>query len=209
MIVTGIKAVTKQKFQIELDGQPAFVLYRGELSRYRIEQDKELSPQTYEELVFQVLGKRARLYAMRLLERGDRTEAELYRKLEQKGYPKEAVKEAVAYVKGFHYIDDFRYASGYVGRQRGVKGPARLKMELLQKGVDRETVDRVLEKSREETDAREAVRTLVEKKRRGKGALEKKEKQRLYAFLLRRGFASQDVRAVFRELGEETGFEEF
>ena len=34
MTVTDIKSVTKQKFQVELDGEAAFVLYRGELSRY-------------------------------------------------------------------------------------------------------------------------------------------------------------------------------
>ena len=38
MTVTEIKAVTKQKFQVELDGQETFVLYRGELSRYGIEE---------------------------------------------------------------------------------------------------------------------------------------------------------------------------
>ena len=29
MLVTDIKPVTKQKFQIEIDGQPAFVVYKG------------------------------------------------------------------------------------------------------------------------------------------------------------------------------------
>ena len=55
MIVTEIKPVTRQKFQIELDGQPAFVLYKGELSRYHIQKDEELPEEIYEELVGQVL----------------------------------------------------------------------------------------------------------------------------------------------------------
>ena len=29
MLVTKIQAVTKQKYRIELDGQPAFVIYKG------------------------------------------------------------------------------------------------------------------------------------------------------------------------------------
>lgn len=77
MIVTEIKPVTRQKFQIELDGQPAFVLYKGELSRYHIQKDKELPQEIYEELVGQVLTKRAKLRAMHLLEKMDRTRAEL------------------------------------------------------------------------------------------------------------------------------------
>ena len=45
MTVTDIKSVTKQKFLEELDGEAAFVLYRGELSRYFIEKGKELPQQ--------------------------------------------------------------------------------------------------------------------------------------------------------------------
>lgn len=80
MIVTEIKPVTKQKFQIELDRQPAFVLYKGELSRYHIQKDEELSEEIYRELVEQVLTKRAKLRAMHLLEKMDRTKGELRKK---------------------------------------------------------------------------------------------------------------------------------
>ena len=36
MTVTKIEPVTKSKYKIYLDGQFAFVLYKGELSRYHI-----------------------------------------------------------------------------------------------------------------------------------------------------------------------------
>ncbi len=39
MTVTKIEPVTKSKYKIYLDGQFAFVLYKGELSRYQIEED--------------------------------------------------------------------------------------------------------------------------------------------------------------------------
>ena len=100
MIVTEIKPVTRQKFQIELDGQPAFVLYKGELSRYHIQKDEELPEEIYEELVGQVLTKRAKLRAMHLLEKMDRTRAELKKKLEQSGYPTKAVEEALKAERG-------------------------------------------------------------------------------------------------------------
>ena len=111
MTVTEIKAVTKQKFQVELDGQETFVLYRGELSRYGIEEERELSPEVYRELVEEVLTKRAKLRAMHLLQKMDRTKADLRRKLEQSGYPVQAVEAALDYVESFHYIDEARYAA--------------------------------------------------------------------------------------------------
>ena len=111
MTVTEIKAVTKQKYQVEIDGQFAFVLYKGELSRYGIEKDREISDEVYTELVEEVLTKRAKLRAMHLLQKMDRTRAELERKLQQNGYPAQAIETALSYVESFHYIDDARYAA--------------------------------------------------------------------------------------------------
>lgn len=40
MIVTGIEEQTKTKFKVYLDGTFAFVLYKGELKRFGIKQEK-------------------------------------------------------------------------------------------------------------------------------------------------------------------------
>ena len=203
MIVTEIKPVTRQKFQIELDGQPAFVLYKGELSRYHIQKDEELPEEIYEELVGQVLTKRAKLRAMHLLEKMDRTRAELKKKLEQSGYPTKAVEEALEYVESFHYIDDVRYAARYIEFQKSKKGKARLKMELLQKGISAEIVARVLEEAEEQMDTKETIRRMFQSKRKGEGPLEEKEKQRLYGFFMRKGFSSSEILSVFREISDK------
>lgn len=203
MIVTEIKPVTRQKFQIELDGQPAFVLYKGELSRYHIQKDEELPEEIYEELVGQVLTKRAKLRAMHLLEKMDRTRAELKKKLEQSGYPTKAVEEALKYVESFHYIDDVWYAARYIEFQKSKKGKARLKMELLQKGISAEIVARALEEAEEQMDAKETIRKMLQSKRKGEGAMEEKEKQRLYGFFMRKGFSSSEILSVFREISDK------
>lgn len=200
MTVTEIKAVTKQKFQVELDGQETFVLYRGELSRYGIEEERELSPEVYRELVEEVLTKRAKLRAMHLLQKMDRTKADLRRKLEQSGYPVQAVEAALDYVESFHYIDDARYAAMYIENQKSRKGMARIRMELVQKGVSSEIIQQAFEEAEEKTDSRSVIRQMLEKKRRGEGPLEEKEKQRLYGFFMWKGFSSSDILAVFREL---------
>ena len=45
MTVTQVEALfgSKSKYRVYLDGQPAFVLYRGELSRYHIREGRELA----------------------------------------------------------------------------------------------------------------------------------------------------------------------
>lgn len=203
MIVTEIRPVTRQKYLVETDGQPAFILYKGEAARYHIEKDRELSGETYRKILEEVLIKRARLRAMHLLEKGDRTRMDLREKLLKSGYPPEAVEDALAYVESFHYIDDKRYALHYILNQKEKKGRARIKMELSQKGVPPEIIQEAFQETEEDTDAREVIRRLLLKKRKASGALEEKEKQKLWGFLMRRGFQSSDISAVLQEFQRE------
>ena len=188
----------KQKYRIFLDGESAFAVYKGELSRYHLEEGAVLPPEVYEELVNRVLKKRATLRAMHILERTDKTEAQLRRKLEESEYPKEAVESAIAYVTSYGYLDDRRYAEHYIEWKKQGKGKARLKMELVQKGISREIIEEVLE-STDFGETREMIRQIILKKRKTDIPMNEKEKQRLYGFLMRKGFSSSDILAVMRE----------
>ena len=77
MQITDIKSVSKTKLKAYLDGQIAFTLYKGELFRYRIQEDGELSEEVYQEIREKVVLKRAKLRAMHLLNDMDRTESQL------------------------------------------------------------------------------------------------------------------------------------
>ena len=198
MEITKIQALTKQKYRIFLDGESAFAVYKGELSRYHLEEGAVLPPEVYEELVNRVLKKRATLRAMHILERTDKTEAQLRRKLEESEYPKEAVESAIAYVTSYGYLDDRRYAEHYIEGKKQGKGKARLKMELVQKGISREIIEEVLE-STDFGETREMIRQIILKKRKTDIPMNEKEKQRLYGFLMRKGFSSSDILAVMRE----------
>ncbi len=198
MEITKIQALTKQKYRIFLDGESAFTVYKGELSRYHLEEGAVLPPEVYEELVNGVLKKRATLRAMHILERTDKTEAQLRKKLEESEYPKEAVESAIAYVTSYGYLDDRRYAEHYIEWKKQGKGKARLKMELVQKGISREIIEEVLE-STDFGETREMIRQIILKKRKTNIPMNEKEKQKLYGFLMRKGFPSSDILAVMRE----------
>ena len=198
MEITKIQALTKQKYRIFLDGESAFAVYKGELSRYHLEEGAVLPPEVYEELVNRVLKKRATLRAMHILERTDKTEAQLRRKLEESESPKEAVESAIAYVTSYGYLDDRRYAEHYIEWKKQGKGKARLKMELVQKGISREIIEEVLE-STDFGETREMIRQIILKKRKTDIPMNEKEKQRIYGFLMRKGFSSSDILAVMRE----------
>lgn len=127
-----------------------------------------------------------------------KTEAQLRRKLEESEYPKEAVESAIAYVTSYGYLDDRRYAEHYIEWKKQGKGKARLKMELVQKGISREIIEEVLE-STDFGETREMIRQIILKKRKTDIPMNEKEKQRIYGFLMRKGFSSSDILAVMRE----------
>ena len=76
MVVTDITEVTKAKSRVFLDGEFAFVLYKGELRLYHIQVGQEMSTEVYEEIIHTVLTKRAKKRCLMLLQKKDYTEEE-------------------------------------------------------------------------------------------------------------------------------------
>ena len=97
---------------------------------------------------------------MHLLEKQDRTERQLYDKLKQNGYPESCIESAIAYVKSYHYIDDFRYASTYIRYHQEKKSRQKLKMELMAKGIGRDLVDAALEEEYVSDDQKKIAELL-------------------------------------------------
>lgn len=140
--------------------------------------------------------KKAKLDAMLMLQRMDRTEEQLKRKLQEKGYSKEAQECAIDYVKSYHYIDDVRYASRYIEQNQNRKGKRLIKAELEQKGVDRSIIEYCMEDADDcEWDA---VTELIKKKTKGQVPQNEKEWQRLYAYCCRRGFSFHTVKSAIQ-----------
>lgn len=180
-----------------------FTLYRGELRRLPpqeqniFEEGGRIPEELYEKLLSECIGVRAKKRALFLLEQRDRTSYQLREKLERGGYPQECVEQALRYVEQYHYLDDDRYARHYIQYHQQKKSRQRLKLELLQKGVPRETTERALAEVFF-SDEREKIGALL--KRRGYDAehADRREQRRTYQFLLRRGFRCEDILAVMR-----------
>lgn len=146
--------------------------------------------------------KKARRKAMQLLEHMDRTEKSLSDRLGQAGFSKEAVEDAIHYVKSYGYVDDLRYARNYISYRVEIKSRQKLLAELSVKGVSRETAVKAWDEVAElyEPDEQEVLRRTVEKKYSVHTELDEKEMRRLKGYLLRRGFSYEDIRHVLEEM---------
>ncbi len=196
MTVTKIEplANAKTRFRVYLDEEPAFVLYKGELSRYRLEEDAELDDETYEEIITKVLLKRAKARALHLLNDMGRTEAQLRTKLEQGGYPQEVVDEAAAYVKSFGYINDAEYVRSFIEGRKNRKSRAELLAALCRKGITREEAELALEEYYDGEDSKTAIEALLRKKKFKPETADYIQKQKMGGYLLRKGFRYDEIR---------------
>ena len=194
--------MTKQKYRVVTDEQLAFILYKGELSHYHLQAGRELTEQEFRTIQEEVLIKRAKLRAMHLLTARDYTELQLRNKLEQGEYTQEAVETAIEYVRSWHYLDDQRYMEQYLSGFSGNKSRRQREQELQQKGISKEMIAAFRQKQEdigETQDETEMILELLRKRCRDPRSADEKEKRRHYAYLMRKGFDSGDIRRAWDE----------
>lgn len=159
---------------------------------------------------------RVRQAALHLLSYRPRTEHELRIRLHAKGFHESFVESCLRLLKNQGLLDDHAFALAHVRNRTRfhVRGRVRLSQELRQKGVSTEianhAIDEVFndEETSEEELARDAARQWISRQNRSSTnalvstdpeANREKVRRRLHAFLSRRGFRSDAVRAGLAE----------
>ena len=144
-------------------------------------------------------AERAKARALRLLEKRDYSEAELAAKLVEKGDDPDSACAAAARMAELGFVNDENYAAMVV-RHYAAKGygRARIREELRRRKLPRELWDAALEELPDQT---ETLYRLLETRLRGK-APEGDELRRACAYLVRRGFAWDEVREAAARLSE-------
>ncbi len=197
MIVTKIESVTKTRFKVYVDEQFAFVLYKGELSRYRIVAEKEIEEEIFQKLKKEVVLKRAKLRALHLLNDMDRTEAQLRTKLKQGLYTEDIEeifqklkKEVVlkrAKLRALHLLNDMDRTEAQLR--------TKLKQGLYTEDIIEQTIEYV--KSFGYIGDASYARRYIESRR------QMKSKKEIYAELCKKGVARDEIDSAMEECYED------
>lgn len=208
MIVTQLTDMGRGRYKVYIEENPAFALYRGELKRLGIREGEEITEENLREIREEILPLRAKKRAVNLLQKREYTAAALREKLRDGEYPEACVEEAVAYVESYGYVDDRRYARDYIVYNMNRKSRVRIEQDLMRRGIHKDTVRSLFEELEEEgakQDEAAMIRRLLEKKKYDAETADGREKQRMYAFLYRKGFHSEAInRALLLDITKDS-----
>lgn len=202
MVITRVEEVSKSKVRIYIEGEFAFMINRKELYQLKITEGDMLTPAVYDDIMDNIILRKAKLKALSLLKFMDRTEAELCNKLTEAEFTQDIIDKTITYISSFGYLNDERLASAYVRTRKNSKSKLLIKTELMQKGVDSNIIDSVFEEEYDIDDQEDAeiiaIKKAIAKKTKNPDQLEYEEKQKLIASLYRKGF---DISKIKQTLG--------
>jgi regulatory protein len=159
----------------------------------------EISEQELVDLIAKSHIKRAKSRAMWYLSRSSLPKAGLIKKLGT-AFPEYACLTAADRMEELGLINDKDYASRRLERLLCEKKVSLklAKQMLLAEGLDRETVDQVLEMQEDNYDTDTAIADIFDRRFSGK-LNTKKDFDRMFAYFLRKGFAFSQLKSFLRE----------
>lgn len=204
-IVTDIIPYDKKKYKVYINGEYVFWLYFSEIRRYHIVKDSVVSDDCLD-TIHNLLIRRAGERTLYLLEKNDRTECDIRRKLINGGYTNDIINPVIYKYKEYGYINDRRYAFLYAESLRDNHHKSRRDIEnrLYSKGISREIISDVLNEM--EFDEESGIVEALHKKGLTPEALcdmEYKSRQKIYAYLMRKGFSPSDINKCLRSQNVE------
>lgn len=141
MYITGIEQDKGKRYKVFGDGKYLFSLYGKELKKYHIEEMTELEDTVIQQILTEVIYKRAKERALYLIEKRPYSVSMLGNKLKDNGYPTNIIREVVAFLEQYHYLDDSEYVSMYVNSYSKKKSKRQITYDLLQKGITKEIIE--------------------------------------------------------------------
>ena len=218
MKITQVEPQKKNpyRYNIFLDGQFAFGVDEDALVSQRLIVGKEISTEELPKILFETeVGKlMERMYA--LFTRRQRSEKEVRDYLRNLSFKRKVkdqeeisllvIDAVVERLKQRGLINDSQFAQDWLQARRSSKkkGKIALKMELIQKGIDKETIDQLDENISNEDEVSVAKQALEKKLKSWQHLPEIEFKQKAIAFLMRRGFAYEVAKDIVGDAVDDT-----
>ena len=168
--------------------------------------DKQIDSNALNEIKIEDEYLRTKNSAFRILTRRANSEAELFKKLKRKEYSPQNINKVISDLKSKGYINDFDFALRYTEMRLKRYGWNRIKNELYRKGISKEIYP-LIELEIQVKPQENELKQFANKKYL---SLLKKEnepykiKQKLFSYLVNKGFDFEDSKNIINKLISDT-----
>ena len=211
-VITAVSENARRagRFDIVVDGRPVAVLSLDAVERLHLRVGAPFGDEVALAVDDASAAQRTYDRALDLLAARARAARELARALLRKGAAPPHVDAAIARLQELGLLDDAAFARQFARAKRAGAGFSRrrLQAELARRGVARGVVDSALREvlDDEEVDPAAVIDRVAAKKMRLLSALPAEvRRRRLYAYLARRGYDPDEIRAAITRLAERAG----
>lgn len=208
MIITKIEKQknNNKRYSIFIDNEFAFGIDEIDLLYYKLKENEPLDNEKYEYILNKLLLKRAKDKALKYLGYKIRSKNQVIKKLQEYEFPSNVIDKVIRVLEKYNYINDEDFAKAFIKDKLNLKGHGVFKIsyDLKMLGVDEEIFKKYLYDD-EFINEEEKAKDLLLKKLGNKNIedLDYKEKQKIYAYLARRGFSYDSIKKAFNCLLED------
>jgi len=201
-----------QRATIKVDDEAVATLSQKRIAQLGVEVGQPWDATLAREVEAAASFDKAMMHAMNALSRKALSRFELDRKLERKGHEDTVRRDALDRLVELELIDDAALGEALVRElmQTQPAGPRLLRHKLMQKGLERALIDRLVDEATRDSDEQYDSALALARKRlaRLRDLEPAKRKRRLYGQLARRGFEPETIDRVMEALADELSDDE-
>lgn len=201
-VITDIQAQkrTPGRYSIYVNGAYSFSLSDLELSNSGLRTGQELNDEEVATWQKQSTENKGYNLALRYLGYRARSQREMRDYLVRKSYEPEVVDHIITRLTDYGFLNDAAFADSWIASRLALRPRSRrmLEQELLQKGLDRETIATALAALGHEGQE-QMLTELIERKRR---QLRYQDVDKLMQYLARQGFGYDQIKKALARLDD-------
>lgn len=199
MKITEIKRKGKSEvYKLFVDGSFYSLFLAEIIVKHHIKINDEINSEVLQEYKKESDMLLCKTMALSYVSKALKTEKQVRDYLKKYGFESIAICDAISKLKEYGYLNDEYYAKLLSNSLSSSRGKRYIKNELKQKGIAEEKIDVALNELKNEDDA---CFSQAGKWLKGKELpLDKKNKEKLYRFLLGRGFGYDTIKTVLNKI---------
>lgn len=183
-------------------------LPRAVMREHPLREGQTLDIDSYHQSAERTMYQKALERAVWWLSKKDHSEKQLMMKLTDSAFTGESAARACEFLKAGNYLNDARLSENLVRQKQRSSGPRKIAFTLRQKGVGEETAKAALEAISQDDEMETAVK-LARKYLSGKRLEPREARQKCGAYLARRGFGWDIIKAACQKAGGDEDADDF